>query len=262
MSSAAHQDAVQGLEVLGQLVELFEGEALKRHRAWLEVEFERKLASATANSKAAAADEYVKRKHRLDRLISQASLGRGQLPADVSKELRPLKHASAVLTCALFESYCEEVARLFLTALLNAGDAVILAASLPNITPPKAPQMTIDLANPKPGVRNRIQMIGDYNDGRLDLGNPNARTVDRFFSRAVGFPKDMHERWFWAGASANQVKVRLQAVVSARNASAHTGVAAPRLSLIRQRIDLVQRLVDKTDAALHARLLTVGGKGW
>jgi hypothetical protein len=88
--------------------------------------------------------------------------------------------------------------------------------------------------------------------------NPNSRSVDGFFLRALGM-SGIQQSWHWAGMSVQRAKEKLDKIVNVRGTIAHrvTHVAPIRLNKVRSYQGHIRRLVQHTDLEVRKRLKLV-----
>lgn len=177
-----------------------------------------------------------------------------------------LNKSAVVLTSAVWEAYCEDLAS-------EAVDHLIAKLSDPTKLPKElrkriATELEDDVNDlavwnlAKSGWKNvlksRAQSIAD--ERARALNTPKTKNIAELFEDAVGLTK-VTSAWTWKGMNADQAGKKLDKLVTLRGDIAHRSKAADKIKkgTAKDFMDHVGRLVESTDNYVNSEIQEICG---
>jgi hypothetical protein len=183
------------------------------------------------------------------------------------KGVEVLNRAGIVLTTAVWEGYCEDLATEGLGHLVNnVSDPNKLPASLRKVIAKELIGDKNQLAvwsiagnSWKGHLTTRLAKI--TSDRAFNWNTPKSSNVSSFLEDSIGLSA-VTSSWFWPGMSVENAKKKLDKYVTLRGSIAHgAGVPTVYKGTVQSYRNHVSRLVGVTDAAVNAFLFDAVGKG-
>lgn len=177
-----------------------------------------------------------------------------------------LNKSGVVLTCAIWEAYCEDLAA-------EAVEHLVKHAADPSALPKDLQKR---IAAEMKSAKNQLAMWNLAGDGwrkvlgtRLKafqeqrnrkLNTPKAANIEALFAEAVGLPK-VSGAWSWKGMSAKSARKKLDDYVTLRGAVAHRARAAGSVKKadVEGFLNHAERLVEKTDDHVSGEIAAACG---
>ncbi len=176
-----------------------------------------------------------------------------------------LNRSAIVLTTAIWEGYCEEVAAEALRHLIDhSADPKRLPKRLrAQVSAELNPEQAWQLAGD--GWKKYLAArLATYAEKRArEFNTPASKRVDELMLEAIGLDK-ITDAWKWPPTTASKSRNKLDGWVQLRQDIAHgSGAAKPvRKKTVESYRTHVGRLVERTDAAVDAYLLQETGQSF
>lgn len=216
-------------------------------------------------TQSAARDAFEANRADIDRLLEIHSDLAGDTPGR-KHGVAVLNKSGVVLTCAVWEAYCEDLAA---EAVKHLADNAASPDDLPK-------QLRKNLATELKAQRNELAVWALADDGwraylktRLEditearnrkLNTPKSVNIRQLFVDAAGIA-DVTRCWRWRHMSAQSASKKLDSFVALRGSIAHRAAASHSVkkSHVRNFVDLTERLVVKTDAYVNTEVESACG---
>lgn len=204
----------------------------------------------------------------IERLIAfhakETGVARGRRHSDI----QVVSRSAVVLTCAIWEAFCEDLAA---EALRHLADHAPTGSDLPKEVMKTLKKSLLNEPNElavwqlaDDGWRTVLRQQADAlsSDSDRTLNTPKPEKVKEFFNRNVGV-RDISAAWTWPKNSTARTTKRLEEFVTLRGSIAHRG--SPNGGVVKRRatdgLDLIQRLAAASAQHVSEHLETHTGAG-
>ena len=214
-----------------------------------------------------ARTQFEENKKDINNLLLFHSEKGGKGPGRREKRLEVLHKSSIVLTTAIWEAFCEDLAEEAIGHIVkHTDDASKLSKDIRKRVAKEVKDDPNDLAvwslagnGWKKHLRDRFDSMREERNRKLNT--PKSGPIDELFEKSLGLP-GLSSSWYWPGMTAQRARKKLDRFVSLRGEIAHRGAASEtcKKGQVEAYLNHVSRIVEKSDECVAEFVRATSGK--